>query len=182
MKNLWFKFAAVFLWWIGFSMLMTTLANNISVSTDFNTATQYLKKIIVTDFLNNDKIILDGNSNDVLEINGNIQTDWNIFSQNFCDYGATDLTTECIKANDIRHKFSSLEESITTKTITLTNHFDYNYLSDDWMTCDIDHEWEIIYAYSDDNQKDWNLYVCKVIPTSPDYEHREYQRKKILIN
>jgi hypothetical protein len=65
-------------------MLMTTFANNISVSTDFNTATQYLKKVIVTDFSNNEKVVLDGSSSESIYVDGNTNVNGDIFAQRFC--------------------------------------------------------------------------------------------------
>ena len=171
MKNLWAKFVAVFLWWIGFSMLMTTFANNISVSTDFNTATQYLKKIIVTDFANNEKVVLDGNSSDTVSIDGNATINGDVFAQRFCKQ----WTTGCVDIiPDILDKFSELERLVNTKTLKLTNHFDYNYV-EQWMDCDVSREWELIYAYSDANKDDWYLFLCKRVPNapSPHYEWRK---------
>lgn len=175
MKNLWLKFAAVFLWWMWFSMLISVFANNISVSTDFNTATQYLKKIIVTDFADNEKVVLDGNSSEAVQIQGNADVNGNIYANKFCTYGSS---TGCVDVvPDILDKFSALEWSVTTKTIKLNEHFDYNHLTD-WMTCDVSHEWEIIYAYNDNNADDWYLYLCKRVPNMPS---PHYERKQIII-
>lgn len=171
MKNLWAKFAAVFLWGVGFSMLITTFANNISVSTDFNTATQYLKKIIVTDFANNEKVVLDGNSSDTVSVDGNTIVNGDVYAQKFCKQG----TTGCVDIiPDILDKFTALEWSVTTKSIKLNEHFDYNYVVQ-WMDCDVSREWEIIYAYNDSNTDDWYLFLCKRVPNepSPHYEWRK---------
>lgn len=176
MKNLWVKFAAVFMWGIGFSMLMTAFANNISVSTDFNTATQYLKKIIVTDFSNNEKVVLDGNSSESVYVDGNTDVNGDIYAQRFCKQWTT---TGCVDVvPDILDKFTALEWSVTTKTIRLEEHFDYNHMPE-WMSCDVSHEWEIIYAYNDANANDWYLYLCKRVPNTPS---PHYERRQLTIN
>lgn len=171
MKNLGLKFAIVFLWWMWFSMLMSAFANTISISTDFNTATQYLKKIIVTDNMNNEKIILDWNSSTSMTINWNVETNWSIYANYFCK----NWTNDCVDIyTDVFNKFTAMEFQLKTKSLKLTKHFDYNSIYD-WMTCDEDKEWEIIYGYSDSNADDWYLYLCKRVPNmpSPHYEWRK---------
>lgn len=171
MKNLGAKFVAVFLWWVWFSMLMSAFANTVTISTDFNTATQYLKKIIVQDDAANDKIVLDGNSSTAISVNWNIESNGYIFANQFCKYG----TTGCVDMyTDVLDKFSAMERKIETKMLKLTDHFDYNSIYN-WMDCDVDREWELIYGYSDDNVDDWYLYLCKRVPNtpSPHYEWRQ---------
>ena len=175
MKNLWLKFAAVFLWWVGFSMLLTTFANNITVSTDFNTATQYLKKIIVTDVLGNDKVVLDWSSSETARIEWNTNINGNVYAEKFC----TLWTDRCVDVDpDILAKFSALELWVNTKTIQLNEHFDYNYLPS-WMTCDVSREWAIIYGYDDSNSDDWYLYLCKRVENTPS---PHYEWRKVFID
>lgn len=166
MKNLGRKFLAVFLGGMWFSMLISVFANQISVTTDFNTATQYLKRIVITD----------ANWNDRIDINQwNINMTWDISTNG--DISADKFCSPNWCANikdDVLDKFSALEWKVETKTLMLTEHFDYNYLPA-WMTCNVDHEWELIYAYSDSNMDNWYLYLCKRVPNmaSPHYERRK---------
>lgn len=175
MKNLWAKFVAVFLWGIGFSMLMSAFANTVTISTDFNTATQYLKKIIVTNDVNNENIILDWNSSTAISVIGDIDTNWSIYANQFCKY----WTTGCIDIyTDILDKFSALEFKVETKSLKLTNHFDYNQIYN-WMTCNQNMEWELIYWYNDNNEDDGYLYLCKRVPNTPS---PHYEWKKLSTN
>ena len=170
MKNLGLKFAVVFLCWMWFSLLIYAFASTISISTDFNTATQYLKKIVVLDNSDNEKVVLNWSSNDKINVKWNVQVSWNVYADSFCKYG----TTICINLNDIITKLTAIWRQISTKSIHLTEHFDYNSVYN-WMTCSVDREWEIIYAYSDSNADDWYLYLCKKIPDpiSPHYEWKQ---------
>lgn len=174
MKNLWVKFAAVFMWGIGFSMLMTAFANNISVSTDFNTATQYLKKIIVTDFSNNEKVVLDGNSSEPVYVDGNTNVNGDIYAQRFCKQWTT---TGCVDVvPDILDKFTALESWVVTKSVKLNVHFPYNYIIN-WSSCDVSREWELIYAYEDANVDNWYLYLCKRTLSDPAH----YERRQVTL-
>ena len=85
MKNSRIKLALMFLWWILFSAF-SVFAANIIISTDFNTATQYLKKIVVLDWDDHENLILDWDNVDIITASGNIQLDWNIFAEEFCQY------------------------------------------------------------------------------------------------
>lgn len=129
MKNSWIKFALVFLGWIIFSAF-SVFAANIIISTDFNTATQYLKKIVVLDWNDNEKLVLDGNNVNILTASWNAQIDWNIFAEEFCQFMSG--TESCINPNWMHDALNTLNLKLDNLSWLLlwvwTQTWLYNYL------------------------------------------------------
>lgn len=163
MKHLWWKFVAVFLGWMGFSMLISVFATTISVSTNFDEATQYLKKIVVMDNAWNNTIELQNWEVNAYKINAD-----RFCSPNWCAN---------IK-NDVLDKFTAMESMVETESIRFNEHNPYNYI-EAWDSCTVDNEWMLIYAYDDANSNNWYLWLCKRTRNSPS---PHFERRKLNIN